>query len=167
MLHLGEDGADVAGPDLRQFEPADDRHDLPADVALVPVQGARADPPSPLVLEPAMEVVGQADPLRAGVSSSFDVPDELVQGALRLPPRGEAAFALLATSAGDRVGPDVDDELPRAALTDVSSHGGLLLRLDGRTIGPKGRGAEGRRISHPLSAPGPAETDPSLRRRPP
>src|SRR5919201_686343 len=52
-------------------------------------------------------------------------------------------LALLAPLTGDGVRTDVHDELPRAALPDVSPHGALLLRLDGRTIGHLGRGAGG------------------------
>ena len=49
-----------------------------------------------------------------------------MEGGLGLLPAGEAAFALLAPAAGDRVTADVDDELPGAAPPDASPHGGLL-----------------------------------------
>jgi hypothetical protein len=48
--------------------------------------------------------------------------DELVQGALGVLLGREAALALLAAPAGDRMPADVHDELPRAPLPDVSLH---------------------------------------------
>jgi hypothetical protein len=65
------------------LEAADDRDDVPADVALVSLQGAGADASSPLVLEPTAQSAGQADPLRRGIASSLYVADELVDCALR------------------------------------------------------------------------------------
>jgi len=37
LLHPGEDSPDVAGPELGELDAADDRNDLPADVALVSI----------------------------------------------------------------------------------------------------------------------------------
>lgn len=94
-----------------------------------PLQGARAEAPSPLVVEPPAHVVSQADPLGRGVPPSVHVQDELVEGALGFPPGGEAALALLAPSAGEGMAADVHDVLSRAALADVSPHDGLLTRI--------------------------------------
>jgi hypothetical protein len=127
LLHAREDCSDLAGSDLHEFKPADDRHDLPADVSLVSVKSPGTDPSSALAFKPAHQVVGQGDSLGTGIASSFDEADDLVQGALRLSLGGKAALALLASATGDRVAADVDDELPRAALPDVSPHWTALL----------------------------------------
>jgi len=95
----------VAGSDLREFQAPDGRYDLPADVALVCVQGPGADPSSLPVREPADQVGGEADPIGAWIAASFDVPVELMEGALRILLGGEAALAFLASPAADGWGP--------------------------------------------------------------
>jgi hypothetical protein len=61
--------------------------------------------------------------------------DELMKGSLRLFLGGEAALAVLTPPACDWMTTDVDDELPGAALADVSSHG-TLLRQDAEGVDP-------------------------------
>jgi hypothetical protein len=118
----------VVRPQPGELDAADEGDDLTPDVTLVRLERAGSRPSNPLVLEPPAEVRGQLDPFRAGIASAFHMSDELVQSALRLLPGGETALALLASTAGEWVRADVDDERPGAPLPDVSSHGGLLAR---------------------------------------
>lgn len=143
-------------PKAGQLDSADEGDDLSADVALVRLEGPSPRPSHPLVLEPPAQVRGELDSLRAWIASSFDIPDELVQGALRLLPGGKPTLALLASAAGVRMVADVHDELPGAPLPHVSPHECLLRpRLDAGTVE---RERHGRRISAPLSDPGRGDT---------
>lgn len=141
----------MTGSELCHVPAPDDGDDLPADIPLVPFQGARAYAPSPLVTEPAAHVVGQADPPGAGIAPSLDVQDELVEGALGFPPGGEAALALLAPSAGEGMAADVDDVLPRAALADVTPALLTSFAISVRGVVDSKRKDVGWRISHRLS----------------
>lgn len=121
----------MAWPHLGDLEAADEGDYLPADVALVGLEGSRADPSGPLVLDPAAQVRGQPDAPGEGSASSFHEADELAERALRLLLRGEAALTLLSSLAADGMGADVDDESPRCGACErvpawTASFGGLM-----------------------------------------
>lgn len=112
----------MAGPQLGDLEPPDDRDELTADVTLVSLQGALPDAAGALVFEPPVQYTASRTRFGQGSPPSLDVADELVQGAFRCLLRCEATLVLLAALTCEGVRTDIYDELPRKPLADMPSH---------------------------------------------
>jgi hypothetical protein len=122
LLHASQHRPDVAGTNRGDLESPDHGRDLPADIALVGLKSQGPNASGTLVPEPSDKELTKPDPLGAGICPSLDQSDELAQGAFGLFLRCEATFALLAPPPGDGMRPDVHNELPRPALSDMPSH---------------------------------------------